>query len=140
MEAFQQQVLSERTVFLSYSHRNRRAAARLEEELEARNVRVYRDVTSLQPGEDWQAALERAVRSADCVMVLISPAAAASDPVRQEVNWAMGELGPGGLVERIVPLMMLDGAQLTNALQHYVKNSRPLKRNLQTSSNNPYGE
>ena len=109
MEAFQQKVLSERTVFLSYSHRNRRVATRLEAELEARNVHVYRDATSLQPGEDWQAALERAVRSADCVMVLVSPAAAASDWVRLEVDWATTELEAAGLVERIVPLMLPSG-------------------------------
>ena len=36
-------------------------------------------------------------------------AAAASDAVRQEVNWALGELEPGGLVERIVPLMLPGG-------------------------------
>jgi len=41
--------------------------------------------------------------------VLVSPAAAASDPVRQEVNWSLGELGPGRLVERIVPLMLPSG-------------------------------
>ncbi|MBL7183548.1 MAG: toll/interleukin-1 receptor domain-containing protein [Anaerolineae bacterium] len=109
MEAFQQKVLSERTVFLSYSHRNRRVATRLEAELEARNVHVYRDVTSLQPGEHWQASLERAVRSADCVVVLVSPAAAASDWVRREVNWATAELEAGGLVGRIVPLLLPSG-------------------------------
>lgn len=109
MEAFQQKVLSERTVFLSYSHRNRRVATRLEAELEARNVHVYRDATSLRAGEDWQAALERAARSADCVMVLVSSVAAASDWVRREVNWATAELEAGGLVERIVPLVLPSG-------------------------------
>lgn len=109
MEAFQQKVLSERTVFLSYSHRNQRLATRLEAELEARNVHVYRDATSLQPGEDWESALRRAVRSADCVMVLVSPAAAASDWVRREVNWAKAELEAGGLVECIVPLLLPSG-------------------------------
>ncbi len=109
MEAFQQKVLSERTVFLSYSHRNRRVATRLEAELEARNVHVYRDATSLRAGEAWRAALERAVRSADCVMVLVSPAAVASDWVRREVNWAKAELEAGGLVECIVPLVLPSG-------------------------------
>jgi hypothetical protein len=109
METFQHKVLSERTVFLSYSHRNRRVAARLEREMEARNVHVYRDATSLRAGEDWKAALERAARGADCVMVLVSPAAAASKWVRREVNWATAELKVGGLVERIVPLVLPSG-------------------------------
>jgi hypothetical protein len=109
MEAFQHKVLSERAVFLSYSHQNRRAAARLEDELETRNVHVFRDVTSLRAGEDWPAALERAARGADCVVVLVSPAAADSDWVRREVGWATAEAQPGGLVDRIIPLALPGG-------------------------------
>jgi len=109
METFQHKVLTERTVFLSYAHRNRRVAARLEGELEARNVHVFRDVTSLRAGEDWRAALERAARGADCFMVLVSPAAAASKWVGREVDWATTELEAGGLVERIIPVALHGG-------------------------------
>jgi hypothetical protein len=109
MEAFEQRVLSERTVFLSYSHRNRRPAARLESELEARNVHVYRDATALRAGEDWRATLRRAVRAVDCLLVLVSPAAAASQEVHREVGWATDELAAGGLVERIIPLVLPSG-------------------------------
>jgi hypothetical protein len=109
VERFQQKVFSERTAFLSYAHRNRRVATRLERELEARNVHVWRDETSLRAGEVWQAALARIARSADCVLVLISPAAAASDWVRREVNWATTEFAAGGLVERIIPLLLPSG-------------------------------
>jgi hypothetical protein len=109
LETFQQKVLSERTVFLSYSHSNRQVAARLERELEARNVHVYRDETALRAGEAWLAALERAARGSDCVVVLVSPEAGASPWVRREVEWATTELATGGLVERIVPLMLPTG-------------------------------
>jgi hypothetical protein len=109
LEAFEHKILSERAVFLSYAHRNRRVAARLEDELETRDVHVFRDVTSLRAGEDWPAALERAARGADCVVVLVSPAAADSDWVRREVGWATAELKVGGLVERIIPVVMPGG-------------------------------
>ncbi len=109
MEAFQHKVLSERTVFLSYARRNRRVAARLEGELEARNVHVFRDATSLRAGEDWRAALKRAVRGADYFMVLVSPAAADSEWVGREVDWAVTELEAGGLVERIIPVVLPSG-------------------------------
>ena len=109
LEAFEHKILSERAAFLSYSHRNRRVAARLERELEARDVHVFRDATSLRAGEDWRAALERAARGADCVVVLVSPAAAASDWVRREVGWATAELEVGGLVERIIPGVLPGG-------------------------------
>ena len=109
MEAFQQRVLTERTVFLSYSHQDVAVAARLETELAARNVHVYRDVRSLHPGEPWQPALERAVRAADSFVVLISPAAGGSGWVKQEVAWALSEQRSGGLVAHIVPILLPAG-------------------------------
>ncbi len=109
LERFQHKVFSERTVFLSYAHRNRRVATRLERELAARNIHLWRDETSLRAGEAWQAALARAARSSDCVLVLVSPAAAKSEWVRREVEWATGEWAAGGLVERIVPLVLPGG-------------------------------
>jgi hypothetical protein len=109
IEAFEHKILSERSVFLSYARQDRRVAARLERELETRNVHVWRDETGLAAGEAWEAALARAARGADCVMVLISPAAAARDWVRREVGWAVGELKAGGLVERIIPVVLPSG-------------------------------
>jgi len=109
LEAFQQKVLSERAVFISYAHHNRRVAARLERELEARNVHVWRDETSLRAGDMWEGALARAARSADCIVVLVSPAAAGSVWVKREVEWARRELDAGGLVQRIIPLILPDG-------------------------------
>jgi len=109
MEAFQQRVLTERTVFLSYSHQDVAEAARLETELAARNVHVYRDVQSLYPGEPWQPALERAVRAADSFVVLISPEAGGSVWVKQEVAWALNEQRSGGLVAHIVPILLPAG-------------------------------
>jgi hypothetical protein len=109
MEAFQQRVLTERTVFLSYSRQDAAEAARLETELAARNVHVHRDVRSLYPGEPWQPALERAVRAADSFVVLISPAAGGSGWVKQEVGWALNERRSGGLVAHIVPILLPAG-------------------------------
>ena len=72
-------------------------------------MHVFRDATSLRAGEDWQAALERAARGADCVVVLVSPAADGSDWVRSEVGWATAEAVPGGLVARVIPLALPGG-------------------------------
>jgi hypothetical protein len=109
MEAFQQRILTERTVFLSYSRQDAAVAARLETELAGRNVHVYRDVQSLYPGEPWQPALERAVRAADSFVVLISPASGGSAWVKQEVAWVLNEQRSGGLVAHIVPLLLPTG-------------------------------
>jgi hypothetical protein len=109
MEAFQQKVLSERTLFLSYARHDVEVAARLEQELEARGIHVWRDETSLRAGEAWEAALERAVRAADCIMVLVSPASAESEMVRRELHWATSEMALGDLVECIVPVLLPAG-------------------------------
>jgi nucleotide-binding universal stress UspA family protein len=109
MEAFQQKVLSERTVFLSYACHDVEVAALLEQELEARGIHVWRDETSLRAGEAWEAALKRAVRSADCVIVLVSPASAESDVVRRELHWATSEMALGDMVECIVPVLLPSG-------------------------------
>ena len=74
-----------------------------------RHIHLWRDETSLRAGEAWQAALARAARSSDCVLVLVSPAAARSEWVRREVEWATSEWTGGGLVERIVPLVLPGG-------------------------------
>lgn len=109
MEAFQQRVLTERTVFISYSHQDTAAAERLQMELEARNIHVFRDEPSLRPGEPWRPRLEREVRASDSLVVLISPAAGASSWVRQEVAWALNEQQAGGPVVRIVPILLPAG-------------------------------
>ena len=109
IEAFQQRILTERTVFLSYARQDEAVAARLETELAARNIHVYRDVRSLYPGEPWQPALERAVRAANSFVVLISPAAGGSGWVKQETGWALNEQQPGGLVTHLVPILLPAG-------------------------------
>lgn len=109
LEAYQQKILAERNAFLSYSHKDLPATERLEAELERRGVRTFRDATSLRAGEDWKESLQRAARAADVFLVLISPLAAVSEWVRQEVAWAVAELDAGGLVERIIPILLPDG-------------------------------
>ncbi len=107
---FQEKVLSERNVFISYAHKNRRIATRLEHELEARNVHVWRDETALRAGDAWEAALARAAGSADAVMVLVSPQSAQSFWVKREVSWAINEWNAeGGLVKRIIPVVLPTG-------------------------------
>jgi hypothetical protein len=109
MERFEHKVLEGRTGFLSYSHRNRIIASRIELELEDRDVSINRDVTFLRTGDDWQKALAKEVMSTDCFIVLISSYAAESKWVHQEVDWAVSEFKTRGLVSRIIPLVLPSG-------------------------------
>lgn len=109
VERIEHKLLLGRTVFLSYSHRNRVIISRLESELEKRDVRAKRDTTLLLSGDKFEEALAKEVKSTDCFIVVISPASAKSEWVHREVNWALSELRLGGLVKRIIPLVIAGG-------------------------------
>lgn len=47
--------------FLSYVREDSDAVDRLQRELEAAGIRVWRDVDGLWPGQDWRAMIRRAV-------------------------------------------------------------------------------
>jgi hypothetical protein len=47
--------------FISYVHEDSRQVGRLQRKLEAAGVRVWRDTVYLRPGEDWRAAIRRAI-------------------------------------------------------------------------------
>lgn len=75
-------------VFVSYSRADVAVAKLLKTGLEARGHRVVLDIDDLGRG-DWSAQLERAIRSADDVLVLVSAAALASPNVGREVSFAL---------------------------------------------------
>jgi hypothetical protein len=109
MERFEHRLLHGRTCFLSYSHRNKMIASRLEQELEKYDIHITRDATLLRAGDDWQKAIAKEVRSADCFIALISPVAAKSRWVVKEVDWAVSEFKVQGLVSKIIPLVLPGG-------------------------------
>ena len=48
-------------VFISYVSEDVERATRLEDELKLAGIRVWRDKTSLRPGEDWKLEIKRAI-------------------------------------------------------------------------------
>src|SRR5580765_2394468 len=64
-----------RTIFISYRRADARAdAGRLYDRLEARYPgRVFRDVGSLEPGVDWQEAIDTILASTHVLIVVIGP-------------------------------------------------------------------
>jgi hypothetical protein len=109
LDRLQHHIEHARAAFVSYAHADAALAATIEAELERRDVSVSRDVALLRPGEEWAAALEREVTGTDAFVVLVSPAAAASEWVRREVAWALAEHDRGGLVRAIVPVVLPGG-------------------------------
>jgi len=78
-------------IFVSYAHADREFIRRLVGDLRRRQIRVWID-ERLQSGEAWRQQLRAAIASADAVLVVLSPASAASDYVQWEIAIA-NELG-----------------------------------------------
>jgi hypothetical protein len=75
-------------VFLSYSRLDQAIAAEFENELGRRGHRVWRDLSNITVGSEWQSAVDAAIRGADHVIVLLTPESAASDQVEREIDLA----------------------------------------------------
>jgi hypothetical protein len=110
LERLQHQIEHGRNVFLSYSHQDATIASTIETELGNRDVSVSRDVSMLLPGQRWEDALREEVTGTDCFVVLVSPNSAADNSyVRREVDWALAEYDSGGLVMKILPIVLPEG-------------------------------
>lgn len=88
-------------VFISYSRKDGAWARRVYADLRSNGLLVWMD-DQLTPGTpSWQTALEKAIRAAGCVVVLLSPAAKASEWLEREINFAQTHHRP------IVPLLVV---------------------------------
>lgn len=98
-----------RYVFCSYASEDRTSVLVRTQMLERLGVPFFQDIASLRAGEEWRPALERHMGQADLVMLFWSKAAARSDWVRKEIEWALDlqNRSPEAL-PRILPVL-LDG-------------------------------
>jgi len=76
-------------VFLSYSRIEEVFAKRLEQDLRARGIWVWRDETNINPGSpDWEAAIRDAISHAYAVVLIASPSVIKSLYIKGELNLA----------------------------------------------------
>jgi hypothetical protein len=103
-------------VFISHSSEDKPFVRRLAEELRKRSITLFLDEEQLVPGQPWQEALDRAVRSAGSVLVFIGPTGigpwAQSEVaygIRQQITDSnfrvIPVLGPGASVDQLPPLL-----------------------------------
>jgi TIR domain len=78
-------------VFLSYADRDDKLAQGLRIELEKGGFEVWDPVARLTPGDNWALEQGKALKDAEAIVVLLSPAALASDHVKREIDYALGE-------------------------------------------------
>ncbi|MEM9009190.1 MAG: toll/interleukin-1 receptor domain-containing protein, partial [Cyanobacteria bacterium P01_F01_bin.86] len=89
-------------IFLSYARADGKVAAtRLRSELERAGFQVWRDIEDMQGGQAWKEQLRQNIRTADTVVVLLTPAAVASKYVEWEWESALT------LEKRVIPLLIL---------------------------------
>jgi YVTN family beta-propeller protein len=96
-------------VFISYAREDLRPARALRKLLVENGFKVWSD-ESIQVGEHWDEAIERALGSARCVIVIWSKHAVASRFVRSEASEAASQ-------DKLVPVS-IDGAELPLEFRH----------------------
>ena len=75
--------------FMSYSREDASLQGRIIAELRARGINIWVDIENLIPGSPaWEREIERAIRSAAGLVVLLSPDSHDSEWVRREISFA----------------------------------------------------
>jgi hypothetical protein len=80
----------ETNVFVSHSNSDTAWAMELSRRLESYGLRVFLAAGSVLPGANLHLEIGKALEAADAMVVLISPAAADSSYVQQEIQYAIG--------------------------------------------------
>ena len=75
--------------FISYSKDDRDRVRVLVKELENIGFDVWMDVLDIKPGEEWTKVLEDAIKNAGAFLVILTPSAAESQFVRNEITVAL---------------------------------------------------
>ncbi len=81
------------TVFISYAREDRDQALAYYEKLESEGVSPWMDAKKLLPGQNWEAEIDRALSSANLVVLLLSPRSVSKRGfVQREANEAIARL------------------------------------------------
>ncbi len=95
-------------VFISYSHRDRRAAERVAETIRNEGYDAWWDV-DIRPGANWAEETAEALNGSQAIVMLISPDFMKSDWAQKEIDFALtGEK----FNRRVIPVLLRPTAQL----------------------------
>jgi len=79
------------TAFFSYSSEDSAFALRLAEDLKAAGANVWIDQVDIEPGQEWDSAIEAAVTQSPRMLLILSPSSVKSRNVRNEISFALDE-------------------------------------------------
>ena len=89
-------------VFISHAAADAGLARQLAEVLEQAGMEVWYDQQVL-PGQNWAAEIGKALESSEAMVVLVTPAALASDHVHHALTFALGHKAYHG---RVIPVLV----------------------------------
>jgi formylglycine-generating enzyme required for sulfatase activity len=90
----------QRRTFLSYSRINKDFALKLAKELKTAGFLVWLDQLDIPTGARWDNELEKALEECEIFMLILTPAAIASENVKDEIGYAIDNS------KRILPILL----------------------------------
>src|SRR3982750_2543729 len=88
--------------FFSYAREDSAPALRIASDLKRLGASVWLDQLDIRPGRKWDREVETALDSCMQMVVIVSPAAVASDNVMNEVVYALEER------KTVIPMIVQD--------------------------------
>jgi formylglycine-generating enzyme required for sulfatase activity len=92
-------MLSDLIVFISYARADAEFVLKLARDLRAARVKIWIDQLDIPHGERWDRAIQRALKTCRCMVVVLSPNSVDSENVLDELNLFLEEK------KRIVPVI-----------------------------------
>ncbi|MBZ0285769.1 MAG: toll/interleukin-1 receptor domain-containing protein [Anaerolineae bacterium] len=92
--------MGKQNVFISYSHADRNMAVQIASLLSKEGLNIWIDVEDIPPGENWRNAIEDGLKTAEVMLLLVSPESMASAEVQGEWNYFLDEKKP------IIPILL----------------------------------
>ena len=90
-------------VFISHSDEDKRWANQIAAQLKEAGLRVWDPESELWPGDNWHLEIGKALAAAEAMIVLVSPAAADSKMLLEEISYA---LGSKKFKDRLIPVIV----------------------------------
>ncbi len=91
------------SVFISYALEDQEWARELMSRLSESGIEVWDPAAQVFPGDNWALKIGQALEKSNAMVVLLSPAAAKSEPVQRDVQYA---LGSKRFKNRLIPVMI----------------------------------
>jgi hypothetical protein len=87
-------------IFFSYSRTDGEFVLKLAKDLRSAGADLWIDQLDIRPGTRWDDEVEKALKAADTVIAILSPAAVASQNIMDEVSYALEEN------KRLIPIII----------------------------------